>query len=70
VIEPPQSESGQSGRNWRVGTKLIIRIVPLIAYAATIVPRVAEVRAFSAGAPQSGDVTALALYYHARPPDA
>ena len=30
---------------------------------------VAEVRGFSAGAPQSDDITALALHYHARPPD-
>ena len=36
MIEPQQSENGQSGRNWRVGTKLIILTVPLIAVASLI----------------------------------
>jgi len=36
VIEPQQSESGQSGRNWRVGTKLIILTVPFIAAASLL----------------------------------
>ena len=36
VIEPQQSESGQSHRNWRVGTKLIILTVPLVALASLV----------------------------------